>query len=281
MTATAEEQFRFVNLLALELTNGDISLPSLPDVVIKIRNMLEKDDVDFGKISDAVSVDPVLVSKLFLYANSALYNRAGVTIDSLEGAIGRLGFEVVRNTAMSIAMEQLYAAEKHSHAKKYLQAAWARSMKMSCMAWSVARAKRVVNDESAYLAGLMHDVGTLYIITKTSEFPELLGNPDGFKDIVKQWNPQIGKSIIESWGFNEEMAESADSDSYVTENGAEEPRLADVMHVAEMLIENSDAEALDFDEIPSCRKLGVDDTSIGAIMERYRDKMQGMQSALN
>lgn len=281
MTATAEEQFRFVNLLALELTNGDISLPSLPDVVIKIRNMLEKDDVDFGKISDAVSVDPVLVSKLFLYANSALYNRAGVTIDSLEGAIGRLGFEVVRNTAMSIAMEQLYAAEKHSHAKKYLQAAWARSMKMSCMAWSVARAKRVVNDESAYLAGLMHDVGTLYIITKTGEFPELLGNPEGFKDIVRQWNPQIGKSIIESWGFNEEMAESADSDSYVTDNGADDPRLADVMHVAEILIENSEAESLEFADIPSCRKLGVDDTSIGAIMERYRDKMQGMQSALN
>jgi HD-like signal output (HDOD) protein len=182
---------------------------------------------------------------------------------------------------MSIAMEQLYAADKHSHAKKHLQAAWARSMKMSCMAWSIARAKRVVNDESAYLAGLMHDVGTLYIITKTSEFPELLGNPEGFKDIVKQWNPQIGKSIIESWGFNEEMAESADSDSYVTDNGAEEPRLADVMHVAELLIESSETESLDFDEIPSCRKLGVDDGSIGGIMERYRDKMQGMQSALN
>ncbi len=56
MSAQAEEQFRFVNLLALELTNGDISLPSLPDVVVKIRNMLEKDDVDFHKISGAVSV---------------------------------------------------------------------------------------------------------------------------------------------------------------------------------------------------------------------------------
>ena len=64
-----EDQFRFVSLLALELENGDIALPSLPDVVIKIRNMLESDNADFDQISQAVSVDPVLVSRLFVFAS--------------------------------------------------------------------------------------------------------------------------------------------------------------------------------------------------------------------
>ncbi len=39
------DQFRFVSLLALELDNGDISLPSLPDVVLKIRKLLEDETI--------------------------------------------------------------------------------------------------------------------------------------------------------------------------------------------------------------------------------------------
>ncbi len=280
MNATADENFRFINLLALELNNGDIALPSLPDVVIKIRNMLENDSCDFDQISQAASLDPVLVSKLFVFANSALYNRAGVTIDTLDGAIGRLGFEVVRNTAMSIAMEQLYAAEKHAHAKQHLKAAWARSMKLSSMGWAVARCKKQLNDETAFLAGLMHDVGTLYIITKTGEFPNLLGDMQSFNEIVAQWNPQIGKSIIESWGFNEEMAESADVASYMTESGADEPRLVDAMHISELLVNDSD-ESLDFSEIPAARRLGIDKDTIGPVLEDYRNKLQTMQSSLS
>ncbi len=281
MTATAEDQFRFVNLLALELSNGDISLPSLPDVVLKIRNMLDNENTDFDQISTAVSMDPVLVSKLFVYANSALYNRAGVTIDTLEGAIGRLGFEVVRNTAMSIAMEQLYLAEKHSHAKKYMQRAWARGMKLSSMGWAVARCQKRVNEESAFLAGLMHDVGTLYIITKTDDFPELLGEEKSFYEIVAQWNPQIGKSIIESWGFSEEMAESADHDSYMaSDNGAEDPRLVDVMYVSELLVDKGEEDEIDYDSIPACRRLGIDENSVAAVMEQYADKLKSMQASV-
>ena len=42
------EEFRFVSLLALELDNGDISLPSLPDVVMRIRELLADENADFG-----------------------------------------------------------------------------------------------------------------------------------------------------------------------------------------------------------------------------------------
>lgn len=75
-------------------------------MVLKIRALLERDDCDFARVSQAISVDPVLVSKLFVFTNSAYYNRANIKIDTLDAAIGRLGFEVVRNTAMSMAMKQ-------------------------------------------------------------------------------------------------------------------------------------------------------------------------------
>jgi len=274
------DEFRFVSLLALELNNGDISLPSLPDVVLKIRGMLANDNCDFEKISKAVTMDPVLVSRLFVFANSAFHNRANVKIESLEVAISRLGFEVVRNTAMSVAMRQLYTAEKHSHAAKHLRAVWARGMKLSSMSYAVARRKSELNVETAFLCGLLNEVGKLYIITKADEFPELLGSPESLNAIFDKWTSQISKSIIESWGFPDEMAESADPASYLDQDPEAEPRMVDVLVVAKMLIDNSKEQSLEFSAIPSYVKLGIDNESVSQVLMTYRDKLKTMQQTL-
>jgi HD-like signal output (HDOD) protein len=276
------DQFRFVSLLALELDNGDISLPSLPDVVLKIRNMLERDDCDFGRISKAVSVDPVLVSKLFVFANSALYNRANVKIEDLDTAIGRLGFEVVRNTAMSLAMKQLYDSDKHQKTTKMQRKVWARGMKLSSMAFAVAEKHPNLNQESAFLCGLMNEIGKLYILTKAEDFPEFLGNPSSLNLVLEEWNPQISKSIIESWGFPQEIIESADPASYVDLDPELAPELVDVIVVAKLLVDGNEAKLQKmFDEDPSCQKLGIDEESAAQLMLGYREKLQNMQQSLS
>lgn len=276
-----EDQFRFVSLLALELENGDIVLPSLPDVVMKIRQMLSSNTADFDQVSRAVGVDPVLVSRLFVFANSAYYNRANIKIETLDGAIGRLGFEVVRNTAMSLAMKQLYAAEKHSHAAKHLRAIWARGMKLSCMAFAVARRTTAVNEETAYLCGLMHEVGKLYIVTKAEEFPEILGNEDSLKAMFDEWNGQISKSIIESWGFGDEVAESADPQQYLNEDPDSEIRLVDVIWASRHLVDLTDPESADIEEMPSCVKLGINAGTLATVLGEYRNKLTTMQESLS
>ena len=278
---SGNDQFRFVSLLALELENGDIMLPSLPDVVLKIRKMLESDDCDFEQVSQAISVDPVLVSRLFVFANSAYYNRANVEIETLDGAIGRLGFEVVRNTAMSLAMKQLYAAEKHSHSAKYLKAVWAHGMKLSCMAFAIAKARSNLNHETAFLCGLMNEVGKLYIITKAEEFPDFIGDKKQFESVMEEWNAQVSKSIIESWGFSEEMAKSADPENYLDPDPESEPKLVDIVAVAKSMVDLPDEKLEEVAaEDPSFIKLGITPKNMPDLMGEYRDKLQSMQKSL-
>ena len=274
------EEFRFVSLLALELDNKDIFLPSLPDVVLKIRKMLEDENTDFERLSSAISMDPVLVSKLFVYANSAFYNRANIKIETLEGAISRLGIEVVRNTAMSLAMKQLYTSEKHSHAAKFLKAVWARGMKLSCMAFAVAKGRAGLNSETAFLCGLLNEIGKLYIITKAEEFPSLLGNKESFDSVLEKWNSQISKSIIEAWGFPDEIAQSADPQTYLDQDPNSEPAYVDVVAVARWLVDNGQEQSLDLGDDPSCVKLHIDESTLAAIMTAYRDKLKTMQQSL-
>ncbi len=275
------DQFRFVSLLALELENGDISLPSLPDVVLKIRKMLARDNCNVAQVSQAVSVDPVLVSRLFVFANSAFYNRANVRIETLDGAISRLGFDVVRNTAMSMAMKQLYGSDKHNGSATHQRAVWARGMKLSSMAYAVAARHKTLNKETAYLCGLMHEVGKLYILTKAVDFPDFLGDPGSLKSVMQEWNPQISKSIIESWGFPENVIESADPATYVNNNSDSEPDLADVMVVARLLVDGHTGklEKL-FEEDPSFLKLAIDEAAVSDTMLTYRNKLVSMQQSL-
>ena len=274
------DEFRFVSLLALELDNGDISLPSLPDVVMKIRRLLEDENSDFDQISRAVSMDPALVSKLFVYANSAFYNRANIKIEDLDTAISRLGVEVVRNTAMSMAMQQLYTANKHSHADKFLRKVWARGMKLSSMAYAVSRLTNTTNDENAFLCGLLNEVGKLYIITKAEDFPELLGSQDSFDAVLEKWNSQIAKSIIESWGFPEEIAASACPDTYLNTDADSPADYVDVVYIAKYLVDHDQANAIDLADDPSCAKLKISDNKLAAILSDYRDKLKSMQQSL-
>jgi len=276
------DHFRFVSLLALELENGDIRLPSLPDVVLKIRKMLESDNCDFERISQAVSVDPVLVSRLFVFANSAYYNRANIKADTLDAAISRLGFEVVRNTAMSLAMKQLYNSDKHSNAAKYQRAVWARGMKLSCMAYAISKKRRELNHETAYLCGLMHEVGKLYILTKAEDFPEFLGDKTSLDAVMEEWNPQISKSIIESWGFPDEVAESTDPSTYVVHDAEAAPDLVDVIVVAKLLVDGNEEKLKTvFEQDESCIKLGINEDVAADVMLAYRDKLKSMQQSLN
>ena len=279
MTANNEE-FRFVSLLALELDNADISLPSLPDVVLKIRRLLEDENTDYERLSAAISMDPVLVSKLFIYANSAFYNRANVKIETLDTAISRLGIEVVRNTAMSLAMKQLYSSDKHSDSAQYLRAVWAHGMKLSCMAFAVSKGKQGLNGETAFLCGLLNEVGKLYIITKAEEFPTLLGDKKSFDAVLEKWNGQISKSIIESWGFPDEVAQSADPASYLDHDAETAPAYVDVVAVAKWLVDHGQEESLSFSEDPSCIKLGITRKTVADVMASYKDKLKSMQQSL-
>ena len=272
------DEFRFVSLLALELDNGDIYLPSLPDVVLKIRSLLEKDNCDFAVISQAISVDPVLVSRLFVVANSAYYNRANVKIDTLEGATGRLGFEVVRNTAMSLAMKQLHKSDKNEKAAKHVRKIWAHGMKLSSMAHAVASRSSNLNHETAYLCGLMHEVGKLYILTKAEDFPDLLGKPESLARVMEEWNPQVSKSIIESWSFPDDVAESTDPAAYADPDPQVQPSYADVMFVTKLLIDDNTGNLKEvLAENVSCQKLRVDNETAADVMLAYREKIKSMQ----
>ena len=155
-------------------------------------------------------------------------------------------------------------------------------MKLSSMAYAIAQKQPELNQETAFLCGLMHEIGKLYILTKAEDFPELLGDAASLQLVYDEWNPQISKSIIESWGFSDDVVHTADPGSYVQGDAGASADLVDVIIVARLLLDGNEASLEQvFDEDDSCQRLGVGKDAAPALMSAYREKLQSMQQSLS
>jgi len=277
---SAEEQAQFLQRLAEDLNSKKVSLPSFPDVVIKIRSALEDPTCSSGRLAEVAKLDPVLVSRLLMAANSAFHNRAGIEIVDLNLAISRLGFEVVRNTAIALAVEQIFNASQHETLLDRLKDLWSRSMSLSSMCYVIASTDPSLNSDHAFLCGLLHDVGKLYILTQAKEYPGFLGDTESLNSVLHDWHQSIGCSIVDAWGFDAEIARSVDIDENLDTESNLGASLVDVVYTAIALLDNAEAALSKTPRHPSLRRLKVNQESFEELREAAELHAQSMRHSI-
>ena len=142
------------------------------------------------------------------------------------------------------------------------------------MSFVIARNSGNVNADNAFLCGLLHDIGRLYILTKATRYPKLLGDPQSLKTVQDQWYASVGKSIIEAWGFSSEIANSLDDEDRVTSRGGP-PGLVDVVSLAKLVLTvDEPAEDAAFADIAG--KLNVSAETLPLILEAQHLHAQSM-----
>ena len=277
---SANEQTQFLHELAQNLNSKEIALPSFPDVVVKIRSALEDPECSSDRLAEVAKTDPVLVSRLLVAANSAFHNRAGIKIVDLNLAISRLGFETVRNTAIALAVEQIFNASQHKDLRERLAALWDRSIRMSSMCFAIGSKVPTVNSDNAFLCGLLNEVGKLYILTKARSYPEFLGDSHSLETVLNDWHPRVGRSIVESWGFDRAIANTLEHDGSGDSIAGRDANLGDVVVAASLLIDSAeDALAVDPPH-PSLVAIKVDASSYPTLRESYELYEQSMRMSV-
>ncbi|MBT8077054.1 MAG: HDOD domain-containing protein [Gammaproteobacteria bacterium] len=277
---SADEQVQFLQELAQDLNSREIALPSFPDVVVKIRSALEDPQCSSDRLAEVARTDPVLVSRLLVAANSAFHNRAGIKIVDLDLAISRLGFETVRNTAIALAVEQIFNASQHVELRERLSALWDRSIAMSSMCFVIASKLSTVNTDNAFLCGLLNEVGKLYILTRARNYPQFLGDSDSLETVLRDWHPRVGRSIVEAWGFDPEIASSLDYDGSDTGIAQRDANLSDVTWAARLLIDDADAAFAQDPPHPSLCAVNIDPAGFDKLHEAFELYRQSMRSSV-
>ncbi|MFO1428089.1 MAG: HDOD domain-containing protein [Steroidobacteraceae bacterium] len=154
----------------------------------------------------------------------------------LRTAVARIGFQMLRSAAITFAMAQLRKAEQYRGIEKLLNAIWQRSVLVASVAYVIAKRFTRVNPDVALLAGLLHNIGELYILTRASRHPALFSDQRAFNSIVNDWHVNVSKAVLENWGMAEEIVEAVHRFEELDRETRSSDAVGDVLAVASLIV---------------------------------------------
>lgn len=275
--------FAFVQSLAAELSSGKVDLPSFPDIVPRVRQALADESATPQKIVRVVGSEPALAARLLQIANSAALNFSGKAVTDLRTAVARLGFDMVRTAAIAFAMSQLKKAESLQGLEKPLDTLWRRSAAVAAMSHVLARRASRVNPDTALLAGLLHGIGELYILTRVKQHPQLFADQGAYQAIVRDWHTSISKALLENWEMADEVVAAVSEFEDRERDYAGPADLTDVLSVAYLIVsyqDHPDMIELNMQGVSACRRMHLDRAAYEKLIGESADEIAAMQQAL-
>ena len=195
--------YEFLNTLAADLSAGRISFPTFTGATLRVRNALADQDIDAERLAHVIMAEPLLGARLIRIANSVALNPGGRPVSDVRSAVMRVGHDVVRSTAVALAMEQLRAAKDVQMFHQQAEWIWRHSLEVGAISYVLARNAARVNPDEAMFAGLVHDIGTFYLISRASSHPELVAHPGELDALMQEWHPSIGKAVLHDFKVSE------------------------------------------------------------------------------
>ena len=180
-------------------------LPPFPAIASRILDLAGREDFDVHQLGELVKMDPSFSAELLRFANSSLFGvRREIT--SLAHAIVIVGSERVKTIATLVAMNRMVRSAARIDA---VRKSWIHSMVTAIVSEEAARACRL-DREGAYTAGLLHNLGTLGLMSAyPDEYSRMLEVSDDFgfdlleteRDLFEIDHCAAGAYIAQDWNF--------------------------------------------------------------------------------
>ncbi|MBT6718896.1 MAG: HDOD domain-containing protein [Nitrospina sp.] len=188
-----------------ELFQGDVEIPTLPEIYYDFKEAMEDPDGSFDRISEIISTDTGLSVRLLKIVNSAFYGFPS-QIETISHAISVIGLEQLNNLVLSTVVMDRFKGIPDSVIN--MESFWKHSIACGLAARVIATHREEVNTERYFVAGMIHDVGRLVIALsapfsilsvfmrcKSDEIP--LHKAE--KEVLGFSHTDVGKLLLENW----------------------------------------------------------------------------------
>ncbi len=243
--------------LQLALDRDQLTLPSLPDIAVRVGRAVLDEKSNSKRIAALVQTDPVISAKLVRAANSAFFG-GHRRVDSLTGAITQLGFELTHKLVLSFALREIFNASSRA-ARERMRELWRHSTQVGALCQTLATNDRRFDPQQALLAGLVHDIGSVAVVSHLAQRAR----------------------------FPEELVACAVEGEQWERDPAPEPDYCDVVVVAQLLAFLGSSTQLDglppLSAVPAFGKLrlsGADPESTDGFLDRAREQVAHTQALL-
>jgi HD-like signal output (HDOD) protein len=275
---------QFLGRLASEVSSGTVDLPCFPDIVIRVRNALADPKTTPERTVTIVGAEPRLTARLLQTANSVAFNRTGKHITDLKTAITRLGHQLVQSAVMAYAVQQMKNEQSLRSIARQLGELWKESIAVASICQVMARHTKVSADE-AFLAGLLHGIGRMYIMVRAVGRGAEFGNFNIFMDMVSGWHASIGKAVLENWGFAGDMADAVGNQDDVERERkrGQDVNLTDLLIAGVLLgrmLQTPPPRRIDVTGTAAFAVTGLSNEDFAAILRHAEYQLRSLQATL-
>jgi putative nucleotidyltransferase with HDIG domain len=252
--------------LALDLDD----LPSLPVVVMELLGSIDQDDVDISVLAKKLSYDQALTAKTLRLANSSMYGLQ-VKVTTIQQAMTFLGFQATRNLIIAVAVTGCFPGGLCPGFDD--KGFWRHSIATAACARVLARRVRL-NQDYAFTAGLLHDIGRLVLVSKHPQRYQQVISERAAKDcdlidaeraVLGIDHVAAGVALAQHWNFSDTMRQAIAHHHDPETPGA--GFLATIVHVANAIVHALDL-AREHDElVPAVSSVAW--TALGLSEESY------------
>lgn len=272
------EKVRLEIITAIE--KDQLVLPTLPEVALKVREVADDPDADIDKLSSVIGNDAALSARIIRVANSPLL-RASRAIEDLRTALMRLGIQYTCNIATGLAMEQMFQATSDLVDMR-MREVWSRSSEVAGISHVLCKHYTKLRPDQATLAGLVHKIGVLPILTYAEDHHALLKDSFTLDAVIDELHAPLGDLILKAWGFPEELAHIPTQHVDFTRS-IPKADYGDVVTVAMLqsyLGSDSAMTKIDFTKVKAFERLGLDSDMQVSESEDLSEEMEAAMAML-
>jgi putative nucleotidyltransferase with HDIG domain len=269
----------------IKLVQGVGGLVTLPNVFIRINQLVEDPNSSTADIAKAVSQDPSFTVRLLKVANSPFYGFSS-TIDTVSKAVSVIGTSQIRNLALSMSVASTFAGLPNNLVS--MENFWRHSLYCALTARILARQARKCDPEALFTAGLLHDIGELIIFNRLPEQAKdslllVLDHVDDFpvyqaeRQIIGFDHAQVGGELARQWNLPPLLEECIAYHHSIGE-AKRHPRETALVHLANILAQMAEVDTLNSDDVSAIdthawELTGLDEAVIELVVREAQEEI--------
>lgn len=264
-----------------DLTQDRFRLSSLPDTAMRVRQLLSDPDIQINKLADVIGLDPAIATKLIRVSNSALYV-SNSKCETIQTSVLRLGFNMTRQIATSFAMNDLLQ-QCPAELSRYIREYWEHSIRVSAIAYVLAKRTGVCSAEEALLAGILSNIGVFSVFNYLGNHADICEDRSQMEASINSLKAEVGALVLDKWEFSEELVACArHCEDWEREHSIGDcADLCDLVLVATLHAYIGKRKLPSFDEVPAFNRLSGGQLTAETAMDFMRDAQAEIQQAMN
>jgi HD-like signal output (HDOD) protein len=198
--------------IAETASGDDLIFPTTTEMALRVQRALDNPDASLDQLARLVQADPLLAARVVAVANSVIYNRSGRTITDVKNAVSRIGLNTLRVLAAAVVVRQMEGMARTGEHRQLAVRLWEHTAHVAALCQVIARRVTRVNPDTAFFAGIIHEVGGFYLISRAADYPGLLDGPNGS---LLAWDEggaaEVGRAVLKRLSAPAAVCEAIES----------------------------------------------------------------------